>query len=243
MSRAASLLRHLAAVLAVAGAAGCAHNSPYEPLDPLEPINRPIYTFNIKADHYVLKPAAKAYVAVVPSPVRTGISNFIDNLLYPTVIVNDLLQGKLVQAARDTGRFAINSTYGIAGLLDPASKIGLTKHNEDLGQTLGRWGVGEGWYLMLPLLGPYTNRDLVGRFGDNWTEILQYTDSVEEFDRVVLAGVDIVDTRSKVLDLDSVLEQQFDPYVFVRTAYLQRRLNLVYDGNPPLELLEPPLPE
>lgn len=221
----------------------CAHNSPYEPQDPLESINRPIYSFNMTADRYVLRPVAKGYVSVVPSPVRTGISNFFDNLFYPTVIVNDLLQGKFVQATRDTGRFVLNSTYGLAGFLDPATLVGLEENDEDLGQTLGRWGVGDGWYLMLPFLGPTTNRDLVGRVGDNWTDPLQYADSVSDWERIGLVGVNIVDVRSRLLDFDDVLEQQFDPYVFVRTAYLQRRINAVYDGNPPPELLEPELPE
>jgi phospholipid-binding lipoprotein MlaA len=223
--------------------AGCAHNSPYEPSDPLEPVNRAVYSFNLTADRYVLRPVAVQYDKIVPRPVKTGISNFFDNLFYPRVIVGDLLQGKLVQTARDTGRLLINTTYGIGGVLDPATMVGLKKNNEDFGQTLGRWGFGEGWYLMLPLLGPTTNRDLVGRVGDNWTDPLNYTDSVSFVERTGLAAVDIVDKRARLLDYDSVLEQQFDPYVFVRTAYLQRRLDLVYDGNPPLELLEPPLPE
>lgn len=223
--------------------AGCAHNSPYEPSDPLEPVNRAVYRFNTTADRYVLRPVAKGYVAAVPAPIRTGVMNFFDNLFYPRVIVGDLLQGKFVQTARDSGRLLVNTTWGLAGFLDPASRIGLVKNSEDFGQTLGRWGIGEGWYLMLPLLGPTTNRDLVGRVGDNWTDPLYYIESLDTAERVSIMAANIVDGRSRLLDLDSVLEQQFDPYVFVRTAYLQRRLSQVYDGNPPLELLEPPLPE
>lgn len=222
---------------------GCAHRSPYEPADPMEPVNRAVFSFNMTADRYVLRPVAKTYVSVVPSPLRTGVNNFFNNLFYPTVIVNGLLQGKFVQAARDTARFVMNSTYGLAGFLDPATMIGLEKHDEDLGQTLGHWGIGEGWYIMLPLLGPTTNRDFVGRIGDNWTDPLQYVEGIGTGERIGLAGVQAIDSRSRLLDFDAILEQQFDPYVFMRTAYLERRLNLVYDGNPPLELLEPELPD
>ncbi|MEQ1440213.1 VacJ family lipoprotein [Fontimonas sp. SYSU GA230001] len=237
------IVHRLSTVALLLALSACAHNSLYEPSDPLEPVNRSIYAFNTTADRYVLRPVAKGYVAVVPSPVRQGVTNFLDNLGYPSVILHDLLQLKFTQAARDTGRFLLNSTYGLAGFLDPASMVGLYKNDEDLGQTLGRWGVGEGWYLMLPLLGPTTNRDLVGWVGDWWTSPLQYTDSVTTEQRIALKGVRVIDIRSRLLDLDSVIEQQLDPYVFVRTAYLQRRLNQVYDGNPPADLTEPDLPE
>lgn len=231
------------ALVVTAALCGCAHNSLYEPSDPLEPVNRSIYAFNTTADRYVLRPVAKGYVAVVPSPVRQGVTNFLDNLGYPVVIVNDLLQLKLEQAARDTGRFLLNTTYGLAGFLDPATMVGLNKNDEDLGQTFGRWGVGEGWYLMLPLLGPTTNRDFLGKIGDMWTTPLQYVDNYETPEKIVVAGTRVIDIRSRLLELDSVLEQQLDPYVFVRTGYLQRRMNLVYDGNPPAELVEPELPD
>lgn len=223
--------------------AACAHNSPYEPADPLERINRPIYSFNVKADRYVLRPVTVGYVKVVPSPVRTGVSNFLDNLFYPTVIVNGLLQGKFSQSGHDLGRFAMNTTFGLAGFLDPATMVGLNRHDEDLGQTFGHWGVGEGWYIMLPLLGPTTNRDLLGRVGDTWTSPLQYVSSVDFGDRVIVTAVQAVDERSKLLDIDHLLDQQLDPYVFIRTAYLQQRLNKVYDGHPPDKLMEPDLPE
>lgn len=231
------------AIAAAAILSGCAHNSLYEPSDPLEPVNRSIYAFNTTADRYVLRPVAKGYVAVVPSPVRRSLTHFLDNLGYPVVVVNDLLQLKFPQAARDTGRFLLNTTYGLAGFLDPATLVGLTKNDEDLGQTFGHWGVGEGWYLMLPLLGPTTNRDLLGKLGDTWTSPLQYVDGYDTPEKVSVAGARAIDIRSRLLELDSVIEQQLDPYVFVRTAYLQRRMNLVYDGNPPTELVEPELPE
>lgn len=217
---------------------GCAHNSAYEPQDPLEPVNRQVYRFNMTADRYVLRPVAVGYTQVVPSPVRTGVNNFFDNLFYPRVIINALLQGKVAQSGRDTGRFLINSTVGLVGLVDVATPLGLPENDEDFGQTLGRWGVGEGWYLMIPFLGPSTNRDLVGTVADNWTDPLQYVDSVETEERIVLGVVQVVDGRSRYLQLDAILEEQIDPYVFVRSTYLQRRKGLVHDGNPPEEELD-----
>lgn len=222
--------------------AGCAHNSPYEPADPLEKINRPIYAFNMVADQYVLRPVTVTYVNYAPPPLRTGVSNFFDNLFYPTVIINDALQAKFKQSGLDLTRFVLNSTFGLAGLLDPATMVGLQKHDEDFGQTLGRWGVGEGWYIMLPFFGPATNRDAFGRVGDYFTSPLQYAD-ITWPERIGVSAVIAVDTRSQLLDFDSILKQQLDPYVFMRTAYLQRRLNEVYDGNPPDELMEPALPD
>ncbi len=234
------------APLALAGSlavlAGCAHNSPYEPADPLEKINRPIYTFNTKADKYVLRPVAKTYVDYTPDPVRTAVSSFFDNLFYPTVVINDVLQAKFAQSGRDLGRFVLNSTFGLAGFLDPATKVGLKKNDEDLGQTFGKWGIGEGWYLMLPLFGPSTNRDLVGRVGDVWTSPLQYM-NLDFEDRIAIGVAQAIDQRGQLLGFDKILKQQLDPYVFLRTAYLQRRLNQVYDGNPPAKLSEPELPE
>ena len=225
----------IALIVAALALTGCAHSPTYDPSDPLERVNRPIFTFNQKADKYVLRPVAVGYTKVLPATARLGVSNFFDNLFYPTTIVNDLLQAKFKQTGQDTLRFLFNTTVGLAGFLDVATGQGLPRHDEDLGQTFGRWGVGQGWYLMLPLLGPTTNRDLVGTVGDNWTQILQYTDNVTWPERIALTGVNIVDSRSKLLGADSMLNDQLDPYVFFRTAYLERRRALVYDGNPPPE--------
>lgn len=238
----AKALTKLGTAVAVAALAACAHNSPYEPADPLEKINRPIYAFNITADKYVLRPVTVTYVTYAPPPLRTGVSNFFDNLFYPSVVINDALQAKFKQSGLDLTRFLLNSTFGLVGLLDPATMVGLQKHDEDFGQTLGHWGVGEGWYIMLPFFGPSTNRDVVGRVGDIWTSPLQYA-NLDLQDRVEIAAAQAVDNRTKLLDFDSILKQQLDPYVFLRTAYLQRRLNEVYDGNPPDDLMEPALPD
>jgi phospholipid-binding lipoprotein MlaA len=211
----------------------CAHSPIDEPSDPLEPANRAIYSFNMKLDHYVAKPVAKSYNYAVPEEIRVGISNFFQNLTYPTVIINDALQGKFKQSGLDTTRFLMNSTFGIAGFLDPATLVGLEKHDEDFGQTFGYWGAGPGWYLMLPFFGPSDNRDLTGRVIGIATDPVTYVSSTTA--SIVITGVSVVKTRSDLLSVDGVLEQQFDQYLFVRSAFLQHRQNQVYDGNPPRE--------
>jgi len=214
--------------------AGCAHSPSYDPQDPLEPVNRKVYAFNEKVDKYVAKPLAQGYVAATPPEVRTGVHNFLDNLTYPRVIANDLLQAKFKQAGRDTTRFLMNTTFGLAGFLDPATMVGLEDNSEDFGQTLGHWGVGQGWFLMLPFLGPTTNRDLVGTGGDYFTNPLQYADTSDRVD-LGYQGMRLVDLRASLLGTEGILREQFDPYVFVRGLYLQRRQSQVYDGNPPPE--------
>lgn len=213
--------------------AGCAAAPPDDPRDPLEPVNRAIFAFNDTADHYVLRPVAKGYVAVTPAIIRTGIANFFDNLGYPTTIVNDLLQLKLKQTASDTGRLVVNSVAGVGGFVDVGSHIGLSRHDEDFGQTLGYWGVGEGWYLMLPLLGPSDNRDLIGLIGDMPTKPSFWLDGDHDWLKYATQGVQAVSDRAALLDVDAVLAQQLDKYLFIRGAYLQRRQSLVYDGHPP----------
>lgn len=217
-----------AALILVLG--GCAHLPPDEPSDPLEVVNRGVFKFNQTADKYVLRPVATGYRNYLPGPVRNGVSNVLSNLFYPTVIVNDFLQGKFVQGGKDVGRFFLNSTVGLAGILDVATPVGLPENDEDLGQTLGRWGVGEGWYLMIPLLGPTTVRDGIGRIGDTFTAPPTY---MNDEGAIAINVVNVVDTRAGLLDADKFLEESFDPYLFLRTAYLQRRQNLVFDGNPP----------
>lgn len=186
-------------------------------------------------DRYVAQPVARGYVASVPAELRTGIHNFLNNLGYPTVIINDLLQAKFREAGRDSGRFLLNTTFGLAGFLDPASRVGLERRREDFGQTLGHWGLGQGWYLVIPFLGPSTNRDLVGRGGDRYSEPVTYIDWQTQ---VVVTGAELVDLRANLLGTENMLRQQFDPYVFVRSAYLQRRLDLVHDGKPPRDEFE-----
>jgi phospholipid-binding lipoprotein MlaA len=230
-----SVLRSLPSLLAITLPlllAACAHSPIDDPDDPLETVNRATYAFNNTLDHYVARPAAKGYRAALPQEIQNGIRNFFDNLTYPTVIINDALQGKVKQSGLDLTRFLVNTTFGIAGFLDPASMTGLDKHDEDFGQTLGYWGVGPGWYLMVPFLGPSDNRDLVGRIGNAFTNPMLFTPSSVSIPTTALS---FVQTRAQLLGADSIIEQQFDPYVFVRSAYLQHRQNLVYDGHPPKE--------
>ena len=213
---------------------GCASAPLDEPNDPLEPANRAMFTFNRNADKYLLKPVAKGYQKITPVSVQRGVSNIFDNLNEPRTVANDLLQFKLVQASSDTGRFLLNSTAGFAGVMDVATDAGMPRHSEDFGQTLGTLGVGEGWYLMIPFLGPSTNRDLLGRLVDTPLQIASYLSADSS---LPLKLFDILDLRTKLLEGETLLENALDPYVFVRTAYLQSRLTQVYDGNPPARLI------
>ena len=213
---------------------GCAHSPTYDPSDPLEGVNRGVFAFNMTADKYVVRPVAQGYVAVTPGFVRKGVTNFFANLGYPLTIVNQFLQGKPANGFSDTGRFLVNSTLGIAGLFDPASALGLEPHEEDFGQTFGRWGVGQGWYLMLPFLGPSTNRDFTGRLVGTPFNPTIYIDDEPEL-VFGLNVLDIINTRALLLSTDRLVRQAYDPYVFVRDAYLQSRRAAVYDGRPPRE--------
>jgi phospholipid-binding lipoprotein MlaA len=241
-------MRLTAIGLAVLGLAGCASTSSAtrSPHDPLEPLNRGIYKFNDALDRTVARPVAKAYHDHVPNPIRSGISNAIDNLAYPTTIVNDLLQGKFRATFSDIGRFLLNSTLGLGGLFDPASKVGIDKNDEDFGQTFGKWGVPAGPYLVLPFFGPSTLRDAPLIYPERYTDLRGYLGDWET--KWALIGVGLLDARSELLSVDQVLRNTYDPYLFTRDAYLQRREYQVRDGNVPEEKMEEepldePLPE
>jgi len=182
---------------------------------------------------------------VLPDFARKGISNFFSNIGDVIVALNNLLQGKFTNAISDVGRIAVNTTVGLLGLIDVASEMGLEKHDEDFGQTLGYWGLGSGPYLVLPLLGPSSVRDTFGLAGDWKTNPLTYVDP--DRDRNALYGLSIISRRSELLEASDILATAaLDPYEFVRDGYLQRRRNLVYDGNPPdengVEIKEKPKP-
>lgn len=203
--------------------------------DPFERVNRVMFKFNVKVDKYVAKPIAKGYRRVIPRPVRRGVSNFFSNLREPIVILNDLLQAKFKQAGSDLGRFLMNSTVGLYGLLNVASKAGLEKHDEDFGQTLGKWGVKDGPYLVLPFFGPSGLRDGFGLAADAQVDPVYQNDHKDT--RRALVATRFVNTRANLLATTDILEQAGgdDPYLFVREFYRQRRRSLIYDGNPPEE--------
>lgn len=204
-------------------------NSKRVPQDPWESWNRGVYRVNDKLDRAIAKPVARTYVRVVPRPIRIGVNNFFENLRTPTVMINDALQGKPLAALNDLGRFALNSTLGLAGILDPASSAGLDRNNEDFGQTLGVWGVHPGPFLELPFYGPSDLRDGPARVVDAYTNPHQYVRNASI--KWGLYGVDLVDTRASLLSLDETLKNVYDPYAFIRDAYLQRRAYLVSDGK------------
>lgn len=200
--------------------------------DPLEGYNRAMYQFNDAVDTAVLKPVARGYDAVVPDPISQGVSNFFSNLNDITVIINDLFQGKFYQAYRDTHRFVLNTTVGVAGIFDVASLSGFTKNNEDFGQTLGVWGAEPGAYIVLPFFGPRNVRDTFGLVGDMFTDPVMYVEGDDA--RIALVGTRVVDTRADLLKAEKVLDQAAtDEYSYVRDAYMSRRQYLVFDGNPP----------
>lgn len=201
--------------------------------DPLEGYNRAMYKFNDAVDTAIVKPVAQGYDTVIPDPISHGVSNFFSNLDDITVIINDLLQGKFYQAYKDTHRFVVNTTVGVAGIFDVASLSGLNKNNEDFGQTLGVWGAEPGAYVVLPFFGPRNVRDTFGLVGDMFTDPVMYVEGDDA--RMAFVGTRIVDTRANLLKAEKVLDEAaLDEYSYVRDAYMQRRQNLVYDGNPPL---------
>ena len=218
----------LACCLVVLG--GCATYPAGHPInDPWENYNRAMYKFNDTVDRYALKPVAKGYRFITPNFIEKGISNFFSNIDDVTVTINDLLQGKFAQAAQDGWRFLLNSTIGLGGLFDVATPLGLEKHHEDFGQTLGKWGVAEGPYIVLPFLGPATVRSGGGRIVDFASDPLTYVSP--DWARLSLVGGEMVNQRAALLEASALLDSAFDPYVFLRDAYVQNRRQLAYDNR------------
>jgi len=232
----------LLGLLSVTLFAGCASTN--NPRDPLEPLNRAVYHFNDGLDKAIMKPVATVYREVLPDVVRTGVTNFFNNLYDILTALNNLLQGKIADAVSDVGRLAVNTTVGVAGLIDVATEIGLERHKEDFGQTLGRWGIGDGPYLQIPFLGPSSVRDAIGAFGDYKVDPIRWIWRDHVATRNSLWGLYFVNLRASLLDSTKILDEAaLDPYEFQRDAYLQRRRNLIYDGNPPSQKEEEDLPE
>jgi phospholipid-binding lipoprotein MlaA len=222
----------------VVGLAGCATTGEGDPRDPFEGFNRGIYKFNETVDEAIAKPVATAYRDVVHEEIRNRVRNFFSNIGDIFIGVNNVLQGKFFEGFEDGMRVVFNTTLGLFGIHDVASDMGIEKHNEDFGQTFGRWGIGSGPYLVLPILGSSTVRDGVG------TALDLYTDPIDDIHpnhvRNSLVVLRLTGARADLLEASRILEQAaLDKYVFQRDAYLQRRRNLVYDGKPPREAREP----
>ena len=223
-----SLLKFVGSLLLAASLAACATGS--NPKDPWESANRKIFVFNEKLDAWVLKPVAKGYDAAAPLPLRTGVSNILGNVEDVWIGLNNLLQGKPIEAASDIGRFAINSTLGIFGVFDVATELGLDKHEEDFGQTLAVWGVGDGPYVMLPFFGPRTLRDTGGFIVDSAVSPLGYISDIPA--RNVSRGLKVVSERADLLSAEKALDDAaLDRYSYLRDFYLNRRKSLVRDGR------------
>lgn len=219
---------------------GCATGPGADPRDPLEPFNRGMYRLNDTVDRAVVKPVATVYRDVLPSPVRTGVTNFFANLQDAWSFVNNALQLKGEAAGDSLFRFGVNTFMGLGGVLDIASEMQIERHSEDFGQTLGHWGVDAGPYVILPLLGPSTLRDTLASPVDAYGNFVAGIDHAATRD--ALTAVNLLNRRSRLLEASNILDQvALDPYTFTRDAFLQRRQNAVYDGNPPddAEPIEP----
>ena len=195
--------------------------------DPFEDLNRDIFIFNEKLDEKLLKPAALTYRKVTPQFARTGVTNFFNNLEEIDTTINQVLQGEIKYAFNDAGRFVINSTIGLFGLIDVASKMGLERHEEDFGQTLGVWGFDSGPYIMIPFLGPSNPRDLLSR---PISSFLSGTFAMEDNDvKITLVGIDALETRERLLDAETLIIG--DKYIFVKDAYVQSREYEINNGS------------
>jgi len=225
------------ALVLLAFLTGCATvppNAGQDPRDPLESFNRQVFEFNEGLDKVVLKPLAQVYDKVVPVPVQECLSNGFSNLREPSNALNNLLQGKGSTAVSDVCRFAVNTTIGLLGCFDVATRMGLEKSREDFGQTLAVWGVGNGPFLVLPLFGPSTIRDTAGIGVESVLDVNFWIENVSV--RNTIFAVRTISFRHELLKTDDLISgAALDKYTFIRDGYLQRRRNLVYDGNPPRE--------
>ncbi|ODT93145.1 MAG: ABC transporter [Rhodanobacter sp. 67-28] len=228
------------AVLAIALLAGCAIAKPRTD-DPLEKYNREAYQFNTAVDKVAIRPVALVYRKVTNPPVRRSFSDFFTNIRTPVTVANDLLQARPKQALQSTARFLVNLTLGIGGFFDPASQLGLPIEDNDFGITLARWGAPEGDFLMLPLFGPSTARDMWRMPVDSYFfDPLSLYAANHHYNGLQYApqAMYLITLRSRAIDAESFLQSAYDPYVFIRDAYRQQRLYKLYDGNPPAALIE-----
>jgi len=234
-------LRMLLLILAAAIMSGCASGPhPDGAYDPVMKMNRGIYKFNDVLDKVLINPLTQGYVKVTPKPVRTSVSNFFDNIAYPNTILNDFLQGKGGQGIADMGRLLVNTTLGVAGLFDVATGMGLDKHLEDFGQTLGVWGATQGAYLVYPLIGPNTVRDTPDLVVSTLTNGLFWAGLyLNLYVTIPVTVLGILDLRSRAENsMRFVNEMALDPYIFTREGWTQHRTFLIYDGDPPAPAFE-----
>ena len=225
------------AIVAVSLALGACSSTSGNKKDPIEGFNRAMFAVNETIDSYAVRPVAKAYDDYLPVVVKAGVSNFFGNIDDVFTGVNNFLQGKPGDGASDLGRFVINSTIGILGMVDVASDIGLAKHDEDFGQTFGRWGVSNGPYVVLPVFGPKTARDTVGFMVDRYVDPVGNIEDVSV--RNSLSALRIVSIRAELLPADKVVDEAaLDKYSYVRDGYLQRRRSQIFDGDAPRDTEE-----
>lgn len=227
-------------LLAVVLLAGCTIAQPRTD-DPLEHFNRKVYKFNDSLDKAVVRPVAMGYRKVTNPPVRRSVNDFFTNIRMPITVANDLLQARPKQALQSSGRFLVNLTLGFGGFFDPASQLGLPLEDNDFGITLARWGLPEGDYLMLPFVGPSTARDIWSLPVDSYFfDPLSIYASNHDYNglQYLPQALYLVTLRARAIDAESYLASAYDPYVFIRDAYRQRRLYQIYDGNPPADVIQ-----
>lgn len=227
------LLLAVAQITACATAPTSTEETSRSEADPWEPLNRGVYRLNRVFDSATLKPLAKGYKKVLPSPIRRGISNFSINLFTPRSAVNNILQGKFNRGINDFARFFFNSTVGIGGLIDVASASGLEQHDENFSQTMAVWGIPEGPYVVLPVLGPQSLLDAVMIPLDISADPLFHYNNSSVRDKLYLLRT--IDLRARLLTADKLLEDSKDPYITLRESYLQNRQYRIYDGDPPID--------
>jgi phospholipid-binding lipoprotein MlaA len=199
--------------------------------DPWEAYNRKIHAFNMGFDRVIFQPVARGYDHIMPDPPQRGVRNFFRNLAYPVTFLNLILQGKFEDSLTATGRFLMNSTVGLLGFFDVATKVDIPQFDEDFGQTLAVWGWKDSRYLVMPIIGPYTTRDFLGRGFYGYFHPISY--AAREYDNYVPLVVDLITLRAELLPFQKDLDAAADPYIMVRDVWLQNREYRIYDGDPP----------
>jgi phospholipid-binding lipoprotein MlaA len=234
-----SLIQYCLLLITFIFSSGCTTlEGPPNPDDPFESFNRSMFAFNETVDKYAFKPAAEGYNFIMPDIASKGVSNFFNNIDDIVVFFNELLQFKFAEAAATSARFVFNTTFGLLGLIDVSSDMGLPKHNEDFGQTLAVWGVGSGPYLVLPFIGPNNIRDTAG-LGVDWTYFDPVFKRQTRNQTLVTLTIKYIDIRAGLLKASNILDDTVpDKYSFIRDAWIQRRQYLIYDGHPPKEMTD-----